>query len=219
MKDVFDYLRRLSANNNRPWFTENRAEFDALRERWYGYLERIIAAFAKEEPSVRYLQPKDAAYRIYRDTRFSNDKTPYKTYFSACISAAGRRNTGADWYLHFAPGDSCVFGGIWNPDALQLKKLRKAIVGNIEEFREITESPVVKAEFPEWWGRRLKTAPKGYDRNHPEIELLRLLEYGRAHYLPDEFFHRDGWQEEMAHKALILKPLIDFLNYSLTENN
>lgn len=219
MKETFDFLKRLSANNDRGWFNANRAEFDMLRERWLAHLGRVIGFMAKGDESLRYLEPKDAAYRIYRDTRFSNDKTPYKTFFSACISPRGRKNTGADWYLHFAPGDSCIFGGIWNPEPWQLKKIRKAIVDNIEEFHQITENAELVEDFPDWWGRRLKTAPKGYDRNHPDIDLLRLIEYGKAHYLADDFFSRKGWEEEMACKALKLKPLIDFINYSLTEDN
>ena len=101
------------------------------------------------------------AYRIYRDTRFSADKTPLKTYFSALISPTGRHSERAAYYLHMGVDECALYGGVWCPDSKTLKKLRKAIVDNIEEFRGIVEDKEVARLFPGWWGRALKTAPKG----------------------------------------------------------
>lgn len=215
--ELFQYLEQLRDNNNRPWFNAHRATFDTLRAQFTADLQRFINAMAAGEPSLRYLRATDAIYRIYRDTRFSNDKTPYKTYFSALISPTGRHCDRACWYLHVGIDECAIYGGVWNPEGSVLRKLRKAIVDNIEEFRQITESPLMLKEFPGWYGRQLKTAPQGYDRNHPDIDLLRLTEYGKCHDLSRSFFDNPDWPEEAAKTALILKPMIDFLNYSIDE--
>lgn len=217
MRELFDFLERLKANNNRQWFAEHKAEYEQLRARWLDDVQAVINALAVDDPTLRYVEARDCAYRIYRDTRFSPDKTPYKTYFSALISPRGRRTDRASYYIHVGVDECALYGGIWEPQADVLRKLRKAIVDNIDEFRAIAENPEVERVFPGWYGRRLKTAPKGYDRNHPDIDLLRLLEYGRCHHLDRAFFEQPDWPAQAARMLTLLKPLNDFLNYSIDE--
>lgn len=214
---LFSFLDRLAANNDRAWFNEHKPEYEALRAEWLAQLQRMIDAMAAGEPSLRYVAARDCAYRIYRDTRFSNDKTPYKTYFSALISPSGRHCERACWYLHLGADVCAVYGGLWMPEGPVLRKVRKAIIDNIDEFRSITETPEMLRDFPGWYGRQLKTAPKGYDRNHPDIDLLRLTEYGKEHLFDRSFFADPAWPEKAADLALALKPMIDFLNYSIDE--
>lgn len=216
-RQLFDFLTRLAENNDRPWFAANRAEFDALRAQWIDSVQRIINALAVDDPSLRGVRAADCVYRIYRDTRFSHDKSPFKTYFSALISPAGRHCDRACYYVHVGVEECAVYGGVWSPEAPVLKKLRRAIVDNIEEFREITETPEIEALYPGWYGRKLKTAPKGYDRDHPDIDLLRLTEYGKCHELDRAFFDAPDWPEKVASMLRILKPMNDFLNYSIDE--
>lgn len=216
-RQLFDFLTRLAENNDRPWFAANRAEFDALRAQWIDSVQRIVNALAVDDPSLRGVRATDCVYRIYRDTRFSHDKSPFKTYFSALISPTGRHCDRACYYVHVGVEECAVYGGVWSPEAPVLKKLRRAIVDNIEEFREITETPEIKALYPGWYGRKLKTAPKGYDRDHPDIDLLRLTEYGKCHELDRAFFDTPDWPEKVASMLRILKPMNDFLNYSIDE--
>lgn len=216
-RQLFDFLTRLAENNDRPWFAANRAEFDALRAQWIDSVQRIINALAVDDPSLRGVRASDCVYRIYRDTRFSHDKSPFKTYFSALISPTGRHCDRACYYVHVGVEECAVYGGVWSPEAPVLKKLRRAILDNIEEFREITETPEIKALYPGWYGRKLKTAPKGYDRDHPDIDLLRLTEYGKCHELDRAFFDAPDWPEKVASMLRILKPMNDFLNYSIDE--
>lgn len=218
MKQIFEFLSRLAQNNDRQWFAAHKPEFDILRAMWLEQLQQIIGRMAIDEPSLRNVRAADCAYRIYRDTRFSHDKTPYKTYFSAAVSPVGRRCEKASWYFHFQPGASAVYGGIWAPEPAVLRKLRKAIVDNIEEFRSIIDAPGMVKYFPGWWGPTLKTAPKGYDRNHPDIDLLRLTSFGKECEFADSFFDTSDWIKVMAERAMLLKPLIDFLNYSIDED-
>lgn len=217
MNDVFNFIECLAANNNRPWFAEHKAEFDQVRAYWLSQVQRIIDALAVDEPSLRHVEAKDCAYRIYRDTRFSHDKTPYKQYFSALISPRGRHYDGACYYVHFGVDEIALYAGLWCPEPKVLKKVRKAIIDNVEEFRGIVETPEVLAAYPSWWGPQLKTAPKGYDRNHPDIDLLRLTEYGRCHALTRAFFDNPSWSEKAAEILALLRPMNDFLNYSIEE--
>ena len=143
MTRVFDFLEQLSRNNDREWFKAHKPEFDELRALWLNDLDRLISLVAQWMPSVAMQSARQAAYRIYRDTRFSPDKTPYKTYFSAAISPRGREKDYAGFYLHqdIDSGEAGLYGGIWCPPAPVLKKLRHAIVDNIEEWEEIMNSP------------------------------------------------------------------------------
>lgn len=216
-RQLFDFLTRLAENNDRAWFAANRAEFDALREQWIDSVQRIVNALAIDDPTLRGVRASDCVYRIYRDTRFSHDKSPFKTYFSALISPTGRHCDRACYYVHVGVEECAVYGGVWSPEASVLKKLRRAIVDNIEEFREITETPEIEALYPGWYGRKLKTAPKGYDRDHPDIDLLRLTEYGKCNELDRAFFDAADWPEKVASMLRILKPMNDFLNYSIDE--
>lgn len=223
VKQLYDFLNRVAMNNTREWFKANKAEYDTLRELWLADIDRMIAFMAEWDPQLHGVTARQCAYRIYRDTRFSLDKSPLKTYFSAGISPTGRSTHLASFYLQMGPGrfdanvESGLYGGIWCPDSQMLKKLRKAIVDNIEEFEEIINQPAMEKYFPGWCGTALKTVPKGYDRNHPQAHLLRLKEYGKFHAADEKFFSDPAWPERAAELFSHLKPFNDFINYSLTE--
>ena len=155
-----------------------------------------------------------SAYRIYRDTRFSQDKTPFKVYFSASMSAYGRHAERACYYLHMdiRPGETGLYAGIWHPESAVLKKLRHAVVDNIEEFEEVSA-----VEGAEWCGDRLNTAPQGWAKDHPNLEYLRMKDYGKAVMLDEKFFNDPSWPEKAAEIYHRMKPFVDFLNYSIEE--
>lgn len=214
-----DFLRQLAANNNRPWFMEHKGQYEELRGRWISDLDRLLAHASAWDPSLGRLTGKECTYRIYRDTRFSPDKTPYKTYFSAGMSCRGRSNSVAGYYLQadIRPGHSGVFGGLWCPDAAMLRKMRHAIVDNIEELEEILAAPELQRLYTGWCGNALKTIPKGWPKDHPQAPLLRLLDYGKEHELDISFFDDPSWPERCSELMRPLKPLVDFINYSLYE--
>lgn len=220
MNKTIDFLHRLSLNNNRPWFQAHKAEFDDLRAIWLDDLARIIAAMAEWEPAIGRLTPRQATYRIYRDTRFSPDKTPYKVYFSAAFNPTGYKSHAPGYYLQLdcRPGESGLYGGIWCPPAPVLNKLRKAIVDNAEEWEAVTDTPEIRRLYPGWCSSSsLKTVPKGWNRDHPMAPILRLKDYGKYHPLDSEFFSRPDWPEQAAGLFRPLKPFIDFLQYSIDE--
>ncbi len=221
---LYDFLSRLQANNNREWFRANKTEYDALREQWLADIDRLIADMTQWWPQLAGLSAKQCAYRIYRDTRFSQDKSPLKDFFSAGFSPLGRKAHDAGYYLQMGPGrfssevESGLYGGVWCPEPAVLKKLRKAIVDNIEEFEEIVNEPRLAKNFPGWCASSmLKTVPKGYDKNHPQAHLLRLRDYGKFMPAPMEYFTDPSWPERTSEFFSVLKPLIDFLDYSINE--
>lgn len=216
---LYNFLDGLAANNNRPWFNERKELFTELREQWLADVDRMIGLMAVREPALATQTARRAAYRIYRDTRFSHDKTPYKTHLAVALNPTGRRDVGAGYYLQLGGGspDEGLYAGIWCPPSDQLKKLRRAIVDNIEEFEEILAEPQFAAAFPEWVGETLKTVPQGYDRNHPLAHLLRRKDYGRAHAVSRDFFLDPSWPEKSAEMFLTAQPFIRFINYSLFE--
>lgn len=217
--DLYRFLRQLSRQNNRQCFAEHREEYDRLRQLWYADLDRMIAAMSVWCPQIAGQTGKSASYRIYRDTRFSPDKTPFKTYFSAAVGPYDKKSEHAGYYIQLGldADDSGLYGGIWCPSSPILAKLRHAIVDNIEEFTEITANPELNKYFSDWTGERLKTIPKGWERNHPYADLLRLKEYGRYHACDEQFFADSDWPLRAASLFHILSPLVDFLNYSIDE--
>ena len=216
---LFNFLERLDRNNNRPWFQAHKSEFDELRLEWMSDIDRLIGACLEWEPRYRWLSAKDCTFRIYRDTRFSLDKTPYKTYFSAGLSPRGKSSDMAGFYISAGIKECGIYGGLWAPDATVLRKMRKAIVDNIEEFEEIVTAPRVLELYPEWAGETLKTIPKGWPRNHPQAPLLRLLHYGREHTVSREFYSDPEWPLRAAEIMHPLKPLVDFINYTIFEED
>ena len=224
--DLYAFLEELGRRQDRDWFRANRARYDGLRELWLADIGRLIGALSQWWPEIQNQTPKSTAYRIYRDTRFSPDKSPFKSYFSAGFSRYGRSSSAAHLpglYLQMGPGrfaegvESGLYGGMWQPSSADLRKLRRAIVDNIEEFEEIINEPELQRLYPGWYGETLKTIPKGYDRNHPQAPLLRLKEYGRFMPADMEYFDDPSWPEKAAADFRPLLPLLRFLTYSLEE--
>lgn len=220
MKDLFDFFDRLAVNNNRPWFMEHKAEYDDLRARWIQGVGGVIAALSDEWPEVRWLDPARATYRIYRDIRFSGDKTPYKTHLSSSIAPPAILKSHIGLYLEagHVKDNTGIYGGMWCPDAAALRKIRKAIVDNSEEWLEIVNSPeMLRIYGKKWYGDALKTAPKGYDRDHELIEYLRLKDIGKFTCLNRGLFNDPSWPDRIADLSRPLIPLVKFLAYTVYE--
>lgn len=221
-KELYKFLGELQANNNRPWFMANKERWDDLRHQWMDDVDTLLAKMSRWEPRFAKLSAKDCVFRIYRDVRFKTDKTPYKTWVCAGINIYGRSSHNGGYYVQCGPDSSLsdafsgLFGGVWLPETPLLHKLRKAIVDNIEEFSEIIHSPQIIKHFPEWTGPKLKKLPKGYNPDPATDELLKLKEFGKACHCDARFFQGD-WTSRASERLEILKPLVDFLNYSIEE--
>ncbi len=219
MKNIYRFLDAIAENNNRPWLAAHNDEYQELRRQWFEDLDKLIACMSSWQPDFARQTGRDAAYRFARDTRFSPDKSPYKTFFSAAISPYGRKSERAAYYLQVDSRreENGLYGGMYCLDAPMLAKLRRAIVDNSEEFEEIVNNPELQRLYPGWLGEQLKTAPKGWPKDHPQIEYLRLKYYGKFHHCDRRYFESERWYERASEDFRVLKPLIDFLNYSYDE--
>lgn len=214
----YPFFRELAVNNDRTWFAANKARYEQLRSQWTEGMEDVRRQVAGVWSQVAYTDIK--TFRIYRDTRFSNNKTPYKTHIGSVIAPPHARDVhSAGVYIEcgIPETDSGVFGGMWAPETAVLKKLRKAIVDNIEEWEEIVHDPALNALFPEWFGERLKTAPQGWPKDHPQIEYLRLKHLGRYSAMTPAMYNSSHWTSLIAERVSAIVPLIRFLDYSVNE--
>ena len=217
MSGLVDFLASLREHNNRDWFQDNKSNYDTLRARFVDDVERLIALLSQHDDQLRGLQAKDCIYRIYRDIRFSSDKTPYKTYFSAYMARGGRKSVRAGYYLHIEPGNIALSGGIWCPEPRLIKALRQAIYDNIDEWKSIVEAPAFKQHYAQFVGETLKIVPRGFPREGEHSEWLKRKDYTVWSVQPDAFITEPDWVEQAAEKLLLIKPMNDFLNYTVDE--
>ena len=216
IREIIKFLRRLSVNNERPWFKEHKEEYDALRKPWEHDMERLIGMVADYDENVRGLAVKDSVYRIYRDIRFSNDKRPYKDYFSGVLGRGGRHTVMSGYYVHFQPDMLMMGGGIWWPEKPILNKLRSLIDAEGDEFLKIVNNPEITSRYS-WDCDTLKTMPREYPKDHPMAQYLKMKEYILMMRPGLEYFDCDDWVERVASDLKPLKPLHDFLNYVFDE--
>jgi uncharacterized protein (TIGR02453 family) len=173
-----EYLAALARNNEKAWFEANRAEYQALRDDFTALVGHVTAGIAEWEPGVRWLDPKDAMFRIHRDVRLSRDKSPYKTTFSAWINDQGRRGDGPGYYLQVnETGTLLVAGGVYMPEPEPLARIRDFIAEQPEKLRRILRGRAFRETFGEIHGERLTRAPRGYAPDHPLIEQIKLKSF------------------------------------------
>jgi uncharacterized protein (TIGR02453 family) len=177
MEKVLQFLRELSKNNTREWFEENRGWYQESREKVLFITDVLVNEIRKFDSELPVLNAKDCMFRIFRDVRFSNDKRPYKTNFGSFISKEGRKSQNPGYYFHIEPGESFVGGGVYMPAAGPLKAIRQYISRFPEEFIEIVSQPEFKSVYPEMYDHQLKTAPKGFPKDHEFIHLLPYKSY------------------------------------------
>lgn len=183
LRDLTQFLTELADNNTRPWFIMNKPRYDILREEFLAVVTELIAAIGKFDKQVLACNPKKAMFRINRDIRFSNDKRPYKTRFSAGITPNDLRRPsaggGPTYYFHI-DGDGSMFigAGEYLPPAPRLKAIREQIVSDATGFGKVVKNKTLRATFGDFEVEdKLQRPPKGYDPAHPHIEYLKLKSY------------------------------------------
>jgi len=178
-KEGLAFLRKLKKNNNRPWFQKHKQDYEEfVRFPMQCLIAELGQAMAGEAPELSF-DPRKSIFRIYRDVRFSKNKAPYKTNIAASFDLRGRPGPteSPGLYLHIAPGEVFVGGGLYMPSPPQLKRLRAAIAGEPEEFLAVVEHPAFKRLFGTLEGERLSRAPLGYPADHPMIEHLKHKQF------------------------------------------
>ncbi|MBN2610574.1 MAG: DUF2461 domain-containing protein [Bacteroidales bacterium] len=187
-KIIFEFLLDLKFNNNRNWFKENHDRYQCARSEFEQFVDSLIPEIRQIDDSINVTSAKECLFRIFRDVRFSKDKEPYKTNFGAYIAKDGRKSPYAGYYVHFEPDDSFIGGGIYMPEPSILKSIRNRIFENPEVYKNIIRNGKFNMYFPDIYGEQLKTAPKGFPKDFPDIDLLKNKHYAVAHQVSNSFW-------------------------------
>ncbi len=211
-KDAFDFLKDLSKNNNKDWFEQHKPTFKAHEKAVKSFFENV-----KNELSHHDEIEKMKMFRIYRDVRFSKDKTPYKTHFAGSFSRLGAHLRGG-YYIHLTPGGSLLATGFWAPNKEDLFRIRKELEMDASEFREVISNKSLKDVWGDLAGDAVKTAPKGFDREHPDIDLIRNKQFIFVRNFSDKEVLSDTFLQEVDKSYRAIRPFFDLMSDILTTN-
>lgn len=215
-KATLDFLKSLKKNNNKEWFDKNKEKYLAAKENVEELTGGLIQQFSAFDKKLSGLKAKDCIFRIYRDVRFSKDKKPYKSNMGATINPGGRKMEIAGYYIHIEPGKSFLAGGRWMPQGDHLKKIRQEIDYNGKDFKKILNDKGFKKYFGELdQTYKLIRPPKGYDKDHPDIELLKMNSYIVWRQYSDAEVLSKKFLQEVTKGAKLMKPFLDFLNTAI----
>ncbi len=209
------FLKDLKTNNNRDWFSSNKARYETAKTEFEEFVDNLLAEIAKFDSSIGHHSAKDCIFRIYRDVRFSADKSPYKTHFGAHVTSAAKKSeihSRAGYYIHIGPGESMLAGGAYLPQGDWLKAIRIEIANNADDLRKILNSKGFMEYFGEMEGEQLKTAPRDFPKDHPEIELLKHKSFLATHRCKDSVVTSPDFLKHAAKTFRALYPFDQFLN-------
>src|ERR1700722_612607 len=214
---TFKFLKDLKKNNNKTWFENNKSAYLDAKEDAEHFVEQLITGLGKIDADIALLHAKDCIYRIYRDVRFSGDKTPYKTHMGAYLNKGGKKTPTAGYYFHIEPGGSRMGGGLWMPMPAELSKARQEIDYNFAEWTKMLGDRRFKKYYPEGLdqGDILSRPPKGYDAENPAIGFLKLKSFTTTRPLDDKTMLSRSLLKEATAGFGVLKGYINFLNRSL----
>lgn len=211
-KDTLNFLIQLKNNNNREWFTKNKPEFKRHEQSVKAFFEAVAVKLGAHDEIER-----TKMFRIYRDVRFSKDKTPYKSHFAGSFSRAGAQRRGG-YYLQIKPGESFLATGFWNPNKEDLLRIRKELEEDASEMREILSEKNLKATWGELQGDELKTAPKGFDKAHDDIDLIKRKQFIFSRKFTDKEVLSPAFADEVNKTFSTIRPFFDYMSDVLTTN-
>jgi uncharacterized protein (TIGR02453 family) len=216
-KATFDFLAQLKENNTREWFQENKSSYERAKKEVESFISLLIPELAKLDPNIQAPEVKDCMFRIFKDVRFSKDKSPYKTNFGAFIGKGGRKTVFPGYYVHFEPGECMIAGGVYMPQPEVMKMMRNEIYFNSTEFRKIIESK----EFKKYFGKldefdKMKKAPREFPADFPDLELLKYRSIIVTHAVPDEKVLAGNFDKFVLDVAKAMIPLHAFLNRAIS---
>lgn len=209
---TLNFLRNLTKNNNREWFAENKEKYTSAQENVISFVENLIENIGEFDGEILKTDAKKSVFRIYRDVRFSQDKSPYKTNFGAGLGM-GKGNKISGYYLHIEPGKSFLAGGVYQPEPSVLKEIRKEISMNGKDFLKILEQKEFRHNFRGLSVEgKLKRVPTGFDKEDPMAEYLKLKNFIVIHPISDEALMNSDAAKNFAKIYQSIKPLNDFLS-------
>jgi uncharacterized protein (TIGR02453 family) len=208
---TLDFLRELRANNNKQWFDANKARYIEASAAFEQLVSDLLAQFGAVD-DLGGVSAKDCIFRIYRDTRFAADKSPYKTGMGALLGRGGRKHDGRSYYLHIEPdGQSMLAGGFFAPASAELDRVRQAIASDASELKAIITSADFVRYFGAIQGETLKTAPQGYPKDHPDAALLRHKQFLAESAMSDEQVLAHDLIPHILRVFTAMKPFVSYL--------
>ena len=221
MNKSISFLRELTANNHKEWFDANRDFFLEAKGEFERLVDRLIVEVRLFDPSIGAITAKDCMFRIYRDVRFSRDKTPYKNHFGAYIAQGGRKSILGGYYFHLEPvgensqNRSIWAGGIFCPEPATLKAIRTDIYECIDEYKSIINNKEFAATFAWFEDSKLRTAPKGFPKDFPDIDLLKYKDYTFSRSIDERTLQSDRLLEESIRVFKLMLPFNNFMNRAI----
>jgi uncharacterized protein (TIGR02453 family) len=211
------FLSSLQKNNNRNWFEANRSAYEYAKQDIILFTDEVIKKIAAFDLPIANLRAKDCTFRINRDVRFSKDKSPYKNNMAAYFNRAGKKGSGAGYYVHIEPGKSFAAAGLWMPPAEDLAKIRQEIDYNYKDLKKILSASGFKKQFPAGLEANdtLSRPPKGYDENNPAIGYLKMKSFIVSRKFSDKEVLSQDFVAELGKTFKAARPVIDFINRSL----
>ncbi|GIZ15088.1 DUF2461 domain-containing protein [Capnocytophaga catalasegens] len=211
--DKIQFLKDLAQNNNREWFAEHKKEYDAIAKDNKAFFQEIFQQLQRHDDVTDM-----HIFRIYKDVRFSKDKSPYKTNFGASFTRRKPELRGG-YYVHIEPNNSFVGGGFWAPEKEDVFRVRKEFEMDDEPIRKIIAEPTFQKYFEEIKAYdSLKTAPRGFYKNHPAIDLIKMKHWVVMRPFSDKELADEDFSKEIIATFLAMRPWFDYMSEVLTTN-
>ena len=210
--DVLQFLSQLKKNNNREWFAEHKKEFKAVEAKAKGFYNALLENLNGHDDIEKLKM-----FRIYRDVRFSHDKSPYQPHFAGSFSRAGAHLRGG-YYLRIRPGESFIACGFWGPEKNDLLRIRKELEQDASAFRKVIQAAALKKVWGELQGDEVKTAPKGFSKEDPNIDLIRKKSFIFVRNFTDKEVGANNFMKEVNNSFKAIRPYFDLMSEILTTN-
>jgi uncharacterized protein (TIGR02453 family) len=216
-KSTFDFLKRLKRNNSREWFQKNKSQYLAAQENVSSWVSQLIHEMNKHD-QLETISAKESLYRIYNDVRFAEDKTPYNPRFAGYLRREKPALRGG-YYYWIKPGESRVGCGFVYPNPVDLKRIREDIDVNYHDWRKMISGKKIKTVFGEMQGDQVKTAPRGFPKDHAAIDLLRYKQFWFERSISDVEVLSHNFLKTVNDTFKAIRPFFDYMSEVLTTNS
>lgn len=213
-KSALDFLQKLSKHNNREWFAEHKERYTNAHGNIIAFADALLSEMNKHD-LIETASGRQSLFRIYKDVRFSKEKIPFNTHWSGSFKRATKQLRGG-YYYHIAPGNSFIAGGFWGPNTADMARIRQDIDFNYKDWQKMLANKTLINTFGGMRGEQLITAPRGYAKDHPAIELLRYKQFIMRHDFTDAEVLSPGFAKMVSDTFRKMRPFLNFMSEVLT---
>lgn len=213
-KESLDFLKVLSKNNDRDWFNEHKHRYTTAHENIIAFADALLLEMNRHD-NIETESGKKSLFRIYKDVRFSKDKTPYNSHWSGGFKRATKKLRGG-YYFHLQSGNSYLAGGFWGPEPADLKRIREDIEANYTDWNKLLKNKTLVNTFGSLRGEQLSSAPRGFDKEHPAIDLLRYKQFILKHTFSDKEVLSPGFVKQVSDTFKKMRPFFNYMSDVLT---